>query len=400
MNKRNFQKLPLTISLLLLSSLLTACPASEPTQSSEAGTNLVNQPTPVLDPLTTPERTICDPFSTHSPSAQDRGVVANMVWLDQTMPPQNGQPSLAHVSDYLAIGNAIQSTLYFDRIYVPTRAFDLGFTTLTGQPILNYLGQPMYEYFALHMEGQFQLAPSEAPGLYQLALLADDGAVLKVSDGQGGYTTIVDNDGNHPTRMACSVQTVNMQRDTKLPFIVDYYQGPRFHIAMVAMWRHLPDGSNPDIPVIDPRCGQSGNSLFWNSTQTPSVPQTAFFEVLSRGWKVLENENYFFPAQASNPCAAPAEASLSISGFQVTAVSRTSVTVHWTTSIAATTQLIYQVVSGGAALTSALDSNLSTTHSVVLTGLTANTLYSLQGKSTTGNGQIALSDPAAVRTSR
>ncbi len=387
--------------LLALTQLLTACPLVQSASSTEDGTHLVVQPGPVTNPLTTPDRTICDPFHTNTPSAKDRGVVANMVWLDQTMPPQNGQPSLGRVSEYLRIGNPIQSTLYFDRIFTPTRAFDLGFSTLTGQQVLNYLGQPMYEYFAIHMEGQLQLAPNENPGLYQLSVLADDGAVLQVSDGNGGFTTIIDNDGDHPTRMGCSVQTVNMQRGTKLPFKLDYYQGPRYHISLVLMWRPLPNGTNPDVPVADQRCGQMGNSLFWDSTKVPSAPQQPFMEILSRGWKVLENENYFFPAQASNPCAPPPvqEAALTISGFQVSFVDSISATVKWTTSVPANSQVNYQAVVGGTPVSTPVDPLLTTSHIVTITGLTPNTLYSLQALSVIG-AQRVLSDQAAVRTLR
>jgi hypothetical protein len=399
--KGRLAQLALVALLLVLTQFLTGC-LLDPSKGEEAGTAVVTQPGPVTDPLTTPERTICDPFSTKSPSAQDRGVVASMVWLDERMPPVNGQPSLAHVSDYLAIGNPVQSTLYFDRIFVPTRAFDLGFTTLAGQPVLNYLGQPLYEYFALHMEGQLQLAPDEAPGLYQLTVISDDGSVLKVSDGNGGWTTIVDNDGNHSTRMACSVQTVNMQRDTKLPFTLDYYQGPRYHISVAMMWRPVPDGTNPDVPVVDPRCGQSGNSLFWDSTKVPSVAKAPFYDILSRGWKVLENENYFFPAQATNPCApAPAEETLYISAFRVNTVSRSAATITWTTTIPATSQIEYQATTAGSVkVATAVDSNLVTSHTVTLTGLSPNTLYSLRGLSTSPAGQSAISDEAAFRTAR
>ena len=387
--------------LLSLPLLLVSCLGDQSSQGAEAGTTVVNEPTPgqPLSPLTPPERTICDPFNTNSPSAQDRGVVANMVWLDDTMPPRNGQPALAHTSDYFTIGNVVQSTLYFDRIFVPTRAFDLGFFTQDGQVVLNYLGQPMYEYFALHMEGQFQLGALDPAGDYQIAVLADDGAVLKVSDGNGGYTTIVDNDGDHSTKMGCPTQTVHMEKTTKLPFVLEYHQGPRYHIAVAVLWRPVPDGSDPSIPVADTQCGRQGNSMYWNSTVVPSQAQQPFYELLARGWKVLENENYYFPAQAINPCV-PVEAPLAISSFQVVGVSRTSVTLNWLTNVDSDSQIEIRNVATGAIARTALDSTNVSNHTVVVSGLSPNTLYAFKGISVSPGGQTAVSDERALRTLR
>lgn len=382
----------------VLALLISGCLG--PDSGSENGTSVVTEPAPgTPPPLTAPERTICDPFSTNSPAARDRGIIGNMVWLDQTMPPMNGQPSLGHVADYFTIGNIVESTLYFDRLFVPTRAFDLGFTTQSGQQILNYLGQPMYEYFALRLESQLQLAANENPGLYQMAVLADDGAVLKVGDGQGGFNVLVNNDGIHSTKMACSVQTISLTRNSKIPVVVEYYQGPRFHISLVVMWRPLPDGTNPDIPVNDPLCGASGNSKFFDSTVVPSAIKAPFYELLSRNWKVLENENYYFPEQASNPCA-PTEEQLVISSFTAAASSRTSVDLTWETNIPATSQIEMRVVSTGQTVTHPEDPVLLTSHATSITGLSPNTIYAFRAVSRSAGGQLAYSDERAVRTPR
>lgn len=385
---------------LALTSLLTACPDQQQS-GTESGTTVVNEPTPgtPLPPLSSPERTICDPFSTNSPAARDRGVIANMVWLDDSMPPRNGQPSIKNVANYFSIGNIVESTLYFDRLFVPTRAFDLGFMTQTGDTVLNHLGQPMYEYFALRMQGQFQLAANEEPGLYQVALLSDDGAVLKVSDGNGGETTIINNDGEHPTRFACPTQVINMQRDTKLPFSLEYFQGPRYHISLAVMWRPLPDGTDPDLPVTDPRCGQSGNSLFFDSTVVPTKMQSPFYELLSRNWKVLENENFYFPEQASNPCV-PDEESLAISSFQVTGMTRTSITLNWLTNVESDSQVEIRNVATGVVTQTPVSSELVKDHTLTVTGLSPNTLYAFKGISVTPGGQTAVSDERALRTPR
>lgn len=362
---------------------------------------MINEPTPGQppSPLTPPERTICDPFNTNSPAARDRGVVANLVWLSDEYTPRGGVAAPQQVSRYFEIGNIVESTLYFDRIFTPTRAFDLGFITQEGQTVLNHHNEPLYEYFALHMEGQFQLGPNDPEGPYQISVLSDDGSVLKVSDGNGGWTTIVNNDGEHSTRMACPLNVVNMTRTTKLPFQLQYHQGPRYHIAMAVMWRPLPSGTHPDIPVNDPECGRSGNSRYWDSTVVPSQAKQPFYELLARGWKVLENENYAFPEQASNPCV-PSEDTLTISNFQITGVTRNSMTLNWTTNIPSTSKVEYRNVVTGVVTSTAEDTALVTSHTVTVSGLTANTLYAFKGISKSSGGQTAISDERALRTQR
>lgn len=395
----------LRVCLLLgLGYILTSCLADSPTSGTSSGTTVVSEPSEIPDPLTAPERTICDPFSTNSPSARDRGVVANLVWLDDTMPPRNGQPSLQHVDDYFSIGNIVDSTLYFDRIFVPTRAFDLGFMTQTGAQVLNHLGQPMYEYFALNMQSQLQLASHEAPGQYQVAILSDDGAVLRMNPGTSSQYTLVNNDGEHSTRMACSSTTLNMQGGAKLPFTLNYHQGPRYHISLIMMWRPVPDGTNPDFPINDPACGMAGNSLFFDSTTVPSTAKTPYLELQARGWKVLENENFHFPEQASNPCA-PTEETLAISNFEiinnvkVTPTSAT-ITLRWKSNVAANSQVEFRNVNTGTILRTSLDSAAVTNHQMDVTGLSTNTLYALKAISVSAGGQTAVSDERAIRTPR
>lgn len=385
---------------ITVSFLLTGCPEDQSVKGTESGTGVVTEPDPTPPPpLTAPEHTVCDPFSTNSPSARDRGVIANMVWLDDTMPPRNGQPSLQHVSDYLNIGNIVESTLYFDRIFVPTRAFDLGFTTQAGETLLNHLGQPMYEYFALHMESQLQLGENDPEGFYQIAVLSDDGAVLKIQNDQSEWRTIVNNDGNHPTKMSCPVELVEMKKGVKRPMILDYYQGPRFHISLVVVWRKVPDGTDPDIPINDPRCGQSGNSLFFNSTVVPTQTKTPFYEVLSRGWKVPENVNYSFPEQASNPCI-PAEETLAISDFQISNITRTTATLVWNTNIDAFSKVEVRKVSDGTTLQTVFTTIAAKAHSITVSNLLPNTLYAFKGISQSAGGQTATSDERALRTPR
>lgn len=380
------------VLLLCLSAMALLAGCLNEGSGSEDATQVVADPGVVdLPPLTTPERTVCDPFSAGT-SAQDRGLVGNLLYLT------SDQPHYSRIDDYLQYGQPIQSTLYFDQIYVPTRAFDLGFYTQEGVLITNANDEAIYEYFALRLESQLSLAENEAEGWYQMAVLSDDGSRLSEKKEDGSLETIVDNDGFTPTRMACSVKSIYMTKDTKLPIVLSYFQGPRYHIALTVLWRPLPDGADPNDPASDIECGRSGNSRYFDSTKVPSEPTQTYYELLERKWKPLTNENYYFPVQASNPCAT--DSPLLLTNFSLASYTRTEVTVTWNTSLNSSSQIEVKNVLSGEVMTSSLDSTLVTAHSVTFAGLTANTLYSVKALSQSADGQVVESSESAFRTPR
>lgn len=375
----------LTIAAFAVSGCLT-----DSGKGTESGSTVVSNPdsTPPSSPSADPERTVCDPFSTNSPQARDRGLIGNLFYLS------DDQPRYDNMADIMANAHIAEANIYLDRLFIPTRPFDRGFYTQSGTLVTNSDGNALYEYFGLHMESQLQLAPGDAPGYYQLATLADDGAIVKIPDGQGGWKVLVDNDGTHETKMECATEAIYLNSTTKIPVVIDYYQGPRYHISMVAMWRPV-----SGAVTMDPYCGVRGNSLYFDSSKDPVENQPAFYELLSRDWKVLENANYFFPDQAQNPCV-PTEQPLAITTFTLSNVQRTSITLNWTTNIPSTSQGWWKNVSTLASSTTAVDSTLVQTHQLTITGLSPNTLYSVKAISTTPGGQNAVSDERAFRTPR
>lgn len=383
----------LVILILTISTFFVAGCLTESGTGTESGSTVVSEPdnSPPASPAADPERTVCDPFKTNSPQARDRGLIGNLFYLT------DDQPRYGNLADFLDNAHVAEANIYLDRLFIPTRPFDRGFYTQAGSLVTNASGTTLYEYFGLHMESQLQLGPNEPAGYYQLATLADDGAIVKIPDGNGGWKVIVNNDGTHATKMSCASEAIYLDANTKIPVVIDYYQGPRYHISLVSMWRPWPDGVSNT--VVDPLCEHQGNDLFFDSTKDPVEPKPAFYELLARDWKVLENTNYFFPDQAENPCV-PAEQPLAITTFTLSNVQRDRVTLNWTTNIASTSQGTWKNVSTLASGTTAVDSTLVQTHSLTITGLAANTLYSVKAISTTPGGQNAVSDERAFRTPR
>lgn len=378
------------LTIVLSTFFISGC-LTESGTGTESGSTVVSEPdaTPQADP----ERTVCDPFKTNSPQARDRGLVGNLLFLS------DDQPRYSNIADFMNNAHVAEVNIYLDRLFMPTRPFDRGFYTQSGTLVTNANGNTLYEYFGMHLEAQLQLSTNEPAGYYQLATLADDGALLKIPDGAGGFKTIVNNDGTHSTKMACATEPVWLDHNTKIPMILQYYQGPRYHISLVTMWRPWPDGVSNTNAVVDPYCGRSGNSLFFDSTKDPVEAKTPFYELLSRDWKVLENANYNFPDQEVNPCV-PTEEPLAILSFTLSDVLRDRVTLNWTTNIPSTSQGWSKNVSTSVSGTTALNSTLVQTHSVTITGLAPNTLYSVKALSTTPGGQNVVSDERAFRTPR
>ncbi len=92
-----------------------------------------------------------------------------------------------------------------------------------------------------------------------------------------------------------------------------------------------------------------------------------------------------FTTTASTP-AAPV-----ISGVNASATGTSTATVTWSTDVAASSQVFYGTTTSYGSSTT-LDTTASTTHSVMLTGLTEATLYHAQASSGNGTGTTTSSD--------
>ncbi len=394
--------------LLLLGTctmLSTSACLLVPDSGEDQGTEVAIEPA-----LTAPDPDtfVCNPMNGGQTGLpREQGIRGMLYYLDASQPRYN------RVADYFTYGTFAQGidsatgvvteiALYFNQIFVPTRPFDRGFVTQSGQALQTPQGNTLYEYFAVRHEGRLQVG-SKPPGLYQLAVLSDDGAVLSMDFGSG-YQTVINNDGNHPTRMGCAVMPVELNAQDKIPYLLDYYQGPRFHISIVLMWRAWPASpSNPGQPATlaeanDAFCGVAGNSFYFNSAVNPPAPSANYNALLARGWEPIAPEHYLLPEENEyNPCNEPAPV---ISNFQVAAIASTTITLTWTTDRPGTSLVVYRLASNATELITPATGQYSTAHSAVVTGLTPNTDYVVKGRSASTSGLSSDSAPRTVRTRR
>lgn len=312
---------------------------------------------------------VCDPFGGNGMTSPKNGIKSNLFYRSST------QPRYYSAADYIALATPLEQTLFFTDINVPTRSFNMGFSTQTDGVLKDDQGNVLIEYMGLKMRTDIGLTTEDEEGFYEFAILSDDGAVMKIKDGNQ-WTEIVNNDGDHPTKLGCSTTTIRMTQDTKLETEYLYYQGPRYHISNILMWRKL-DPNNATAGQ-DSACGQMGNDLWFNG-DGDSAPRTAYTELLARGWKVLKPQNYYLPDQDYNPCTSGTAPT--IDNLRLAELSGTNAFIAWGTDIPSTSQVLIVEVETGNTMLTTTDNILRTNHSVQLSGLKSNTTYRIQAVS-------------------
>lgn len=152
-----------------------------------------------------------------------------------------GTGSLPDFSTLTPVG-----TIYTRELNISSRSFDSGFPGITNR----------FEWFAIRYTGQFRVGTN---GKYSFRLLSDDGSRLLI-DGR----KIIDNDGTHAPQSVSG--EVNL--DSGIHQIeVDYFQGPRYYVALQLFW--TPPGGSEQIsqPNIVPSTGTNTGTNTGSTSQ-------------------------------------------------------------------------------------------------------------------------------------
>ena len=230
---------------------------------------------------------ICDPFDTANIIDPKSGLSGSIYTIDAK------QPRYKSSRDYLKYGTELNANLFLDRVYVPTRDFSTGFAT-SSSTLQDATGATLVEYFGLKLKSTVKLSATDAEGDYQFALLSDDGSSMYEVKANGDLERIVENEGDHSTGLGCAKTAVPFTKSSRLPVEISYYQGPRYSIAMVMLWRKV-----TKTGLADSACGTSGGDYFDTST---GAQRPAFAALTKRGWKPLEAANFELTS-GSNLCA-------------------------------------------------------------------------------------------------
>lgn len=311
---------------------------------------------------------ICDPMGGgNNPGAND-GLLAHLYYLAA------GQQQYDSVSEYIELGIQSSQTMFFSDLNIPTRKFDMGFPTQTGDLVKDDQGQVLNEYFAIRFQSVLKLSENDIPGEYELALLSDDGSIMRINDADGVPRVVVDNDHDHPTKMGCG-DTISIGVDSEFDVQIDYYQGPRYHISMIPMWRRVDSSTQSE-----PNCGREGNEMYFDYNNN-SQPQNAYINMLNRGWRPIAAENWHLPPSAIfNPCT---EGQIPIiSNLSISYLGEGVVLATWNTDIPATSQVLYTDNQTGEEFITTSDNVLRTQHRVVVNqGLAQGHSYTMQAVS-------------------
>lgn len=334
-------------------------------------------------------KTVCDPFTGGESQDPQKGIKASLFYRGKNM------PIFSTAQKYVDNGYKSSQVLFFTDMYVPTRMFSEGFSNQTSAVVKDDDGNKLIEYFGLKFETVLRLKADDQEGDYELGSLADDGSVVRAKI-DGVWKVIINNDGDHPTKMGCSSQLIHMTKESAIPIEVTYYQGPRYHIAHTLMWRHV-SCAGGEVGK-DKECGKSGNTYFFDPNNG-SKALSPFLGLLNRGWRPIDKDNFYLSENPTeyNPCqdaVAP-----TITGFKVDEVLSQDIFVSWSTDVPATSQvLVTNVLTGEQQLT---ESNLALhlDHAVRVIGLLPNTEYTVQAVSIGENLGRVMSDPITVRTS-
>lgn len=241
------------------------------------------------------DSTVCDPLSDYIPYGSDTmGLRGKLYYLSDTMPRFTTVENIPS-----AIDAGID--LFLNDVNVPTRMFDRGFPTAAGT-LLQAEGKTLVEWFGINVDSEIVLDGDDAPGAYQFAMIADDGAVMEVSEvnSDAGFKKFIDDDGTHSSRLACALKPVEFATNSHLPTRIKYYQGPRTEIALMLLWRKV----DPNNPPSEPLCGATGQNLYFEYHNNPSTPQPAYLDLQGRGWEPLKPSNFRIRGSQGgvNPC--------------------------------------------------------------------------------------------------
>jgi hypothetical protein len=198
------------------------------------------------------------------------------------------------------------------QLNIPTTKFSKGFPRENGTFVMNSMGQVLMENFGIEFTGNLQLSDGDEEGYYEIGIIADDGVSLDILK-QEGEKSLIDGDHQTPSKFFCSKLLVRMEKNKLVPIRLRWFQGPRYHIALIMMWRKVEplSSSNDPLmksqlknPVKETRCGIAGNSFFFDP-ESDSHPQMEYMDLFDKAkravpWSIIKHKNYKLPAGTSN----------------------------------------------------------------------------------------------------
>lgn len=243
---------------------------------------------------------VCDPFSASNSGLCKKGLQGHIYYVSAAERAKGDtyiRNTYTNVSSIITKGIKSNTSIIFSQLNYPTVNFTQGFTA-GNYVVKDDAGNKLDEWFAFRLDTILKLKASDLPAgktsqEYEIAILSDDGTLVSFGPQQqvgtastGNLSLVINNDGTHPTQMGCistsnASRRINFDINTRLPVRIDYYQGPRTHIALRLIWRKVTSTTAPDA-----YCGSSGSGSEGLGTST------YWTQMVNRGWTDLTPDNY------------------------------------------------------------------------------------------------------------
>lgn len=311
----------------------------------------------------------------NSESMPAQGLLGRAILSSSQMKPSGS------AMDYYNTGTKQTHYWYFADINLDWQAASQGYSA-NGEALTDDNGQTLTTNFAVEYNTSLQLGPNDSEGDYELVNIADGGAQVLINE-NSTWKTLLNNDLRKGGEYACSAKSVHLTRNSRVPVKIIYHQGGSPSLAQVLMWRLKTHQSFLQALEQQIFCA-------FSHSRTPSSAQ-AYSNLITylqhNHWQVLSADNYQIPdgalACAQTP---PPVQTLSISDFAVVSAQAPTATVHWTTTLPASSQIYILNNFTGEELYTELDSNLVTDHNATLTGLTHGVYYQIRAISVDDDG--------------
>lgn len=237
----------------------------------------------------------CSPLSEKDKSGT-KGIVGNVRVMKSELKNKNSLRNKLY--NYLNpdYSTELPIKVFMDNIDVPERRFDKGFKTI-AQTILSHEDKDLLEWFNVNLETDLMLTTPEEEGHYELMLLSDDGSALSISDATGKIDkeNFLYSPRTHGPKAVCTKEKnknalINFKFGNKYKVKINYFQGPRYVIALQLYWRKVPDVQVEEFK----KASLCGSSMYVKSGRDRKLDKD--------GFKLIAPKYFNLPGSSVNQC--------------------------------------------------------------------------------------------------
>ena len=240
------------------------------------------------------DNTVCNPLKDGEQSGNSKGLVGNIRLIKELSALGSIQTSSERrslqgmLNNYLDPSFSYQlgnQSIFMNEVNVPLTDFSKGFSTQNGES-LKVEGIVLDEFFNVNLDTLMMIEEDAMAGEYEIAIASDDGSKLSytLKTDSEDYTTYLESNKTHAIKFICTSgsQYLKFEKNKPIKARINYFQGPRYHIALQMYWRKKP--------------ADTSRSEYCDRSPSSSGLQ-------SEGWSVIPQEVFNLPSEIVNTCS-------------------------------------------------------------------------------------------------